>query len=41
LVGPTLGSGRGCLSNGHEDTLRHGLLAGEAVLLAKCANDLV
>jgi hypothetical protein len=40
-VSPALNSGRGCFGNGHANTLRHGLLAGEAVLLAKCANDLV
>ena len=29
LVRPTLNSGRGCLCNGHANTLRHGLLASE------------
>jgi hypothetical protein len=31
LVGPTLGSGRGCLSNGHVNTLRHDSLADKKV----------
>ena len=41
LVRPALESCRGCFGNGHGNTLRHGLLAGEAAQLAKRANDLV
>ena len=41
LVCPAFSPCRCCLGNGHGNTLRHGLLAGEALQLAKRANDLV
>jgi hypothetical protein len=40
-VRPALESCRGCLSNGHANTLRHGLQGCDVVQLAQCANDLV
>jgi hypothetical protein len=41
LVRPALESCRGCLGNGHVNTLRHGLHGCDVVQLAQCANDLV
>ena len=41
LVGPALESCRGCLGNGHANTLRHGSQDCDVVQLAQCANDLV
>ena len=41
LVGPALESCRGCLGNGHADTLRHGSQDCDVVQLTQRANDLV
>ena len=41
LVRPALESCRGCLGNGHANTLRHGSQDCDVVQLSQCANDLV